>query len=63
MHKSLQPVHTHVCITKKKIYGLFKLIIFLTILLSCFQAVYNVTKRKYAYQKQQIFLLKKKNLT
>lgn len=46
---------------KKKIYGIVKVVIFLLILCICFEKIYNVTKRKHAYQKTADFFSQEEN--
>ncbi len=46
---------------KKRIYAIIKVIIFLFLLLICLDMVYNITKRKYAYQKTADFFNQKEN--
>ena len=58
---NLQTVHTHGYISKKKIYGVTKLIIFFFILFICFKAVNDVTKRKYSYEKTTDFFYQEEN--
>lgn len=53
--------HTHGIVKRKTIYGIKKLIIFLTILFICLQLVNNITKRKNAYNKMSDFISQTEN--
>lgn len=48
-------------LNSKNIYGIIKLILFIFILLICFTFVYNITKRKYSYQKTEDFFNQEEN--
>ena len=55
LDKNYQDIH------KKRAYAIVKLIIFLIIFFICFGQVYNVTKRKYAYNKSEDFFKQDEN--
>ena len=60
MDTNLQPVKSRY-FSKKMLYSLIKVIIFLIILIICFEVVYNLTKRKYAYEKTADFFSQEEN--
>lgn len=51
----------HGIFTKRWVYGIAKLILFLLILFICLSAVHNVLKRKFAYQKTEDFFKQEEN--
>lgn len=53
--KKIEKIETMFRTTKRRFYGMLKLVVFLLILFICLNILNNITKRKYAYQKTADF--------